>query len=98
MEITTDQSNIGVEVLYPRLNLISVIFDLDDTCIRYLHLHLYLERRGDEGKFRVKVAIRFHSAEYPSVSKVKASVYFVVLWNGLYRLRLKGAVIRFGKG
>jgi hypothetical protein len=33
--IPTDQSNIGVEVLYPRLELISEVFDLDDNCIKY---------------------------------------------------------------
>jgi hypothetical protein len=42
MGITTDQSNVGVEVLYPRLNLMSVIVDLDDTCIKYLRLNLCL--------------------------------------------------------
>jgi hypothetical protein len=93
MEITTDHSNVGVEVLYPRLNLMSVIFDLDDTCIKYLRLNLWLGPRGDEGTYRVKVAIRFHSPEHPNVSKVKGSVYFVVFWNGLNRLGLKCEVL-----
>jgi hypothetical protein len=54
-----DQANVGVEILYQRLDLISEVFDLDDTCIKYLHLKLWLEPRGDEGTYREKVAIRF---------------------------------------
>jgi hypothetical protein len=45
--IPTDQSNVGVEVLYSRLELISEVFDLDDTCIKYLRLNLWL---GDQGE------------------------------------------------
>jgi hypothetical protein len=43
--IPTDQSNVGVEVLYPRVELMSEVFDLDDTCIKYLRLHLWLGPR-----------------------------------------------------
>jgi hypothetical protein len=56
--IPRDQSNIGVEVLYPRLELISEVFDLDHTCFKYLRLNVWLGPRGDEGTYRVKVAIR----------------------------------------
>jgi hypothetical protein len=86
--IFTNQSNIWIEVLYPRLNLISEIFDLNNTCIKYLGLNLYLRPRKDERTYRVKVAILFHEPEYSSVSKVKGSVYFVVFRNRLYRLGL----------
>jgi hypothetical protein len=48
-----------------------------------LHLNLFLRPRGDEGTYKIKVAICFHSPEYPNYSKVKGSVYFVMLWNGL---------------
>jgi hypothetical protein len=41
------------------LDHIRVVFDLDDTCIKYLSLNLWLGPRGDEGKYRVKVAISF---------------------------------------
>jgi hypothetical protein len=44
--IITDQSNVEVEVLYPRLEFISEVFDLDDTCIKYLLLNLWLGQRG----------------------------------------------------
>jgi hypothetical protein len=54
-----------------------------------LHLNLFLRPRGDEGTYKIKIAILFHSQDYLSVSKVKGSVYFVVLWNGL---RLKREV------
>jgi hypothetical protein len=56
--IPTNQSNGRVEVLYPRLELISEVFDLDDTYIKYLRLNLWLRPRGDEGTYRGKVAIR----------------------------------------
>jgi hypothetical protein len=41
------------------LNLISEVFDLDDTCIKYFFLNLWLGYRGDEGRYRGKVAIGF---------------------------------------
>jgi hypothetical protein len=56
--ISTDQSNIGVEVLDPSLELISEVFDLDDTCFKYLLLKLWLWPRGDEGAYTEKVTIR----------------------------------------
>jgi hypothetical protein len=35
----------------------SEVFDLEDTCIKYLGLNLWLGPRRDEGTYRVKVSI-----------------------------------------
>jgi hypothetical protein len=72
-------------MLDSRLKLKGVVFELNDTYMKYLRSNPWLEPMGDEGTYRVK--LQFASApKYPSVSKVKGLIPSAVSWNGLDRL------------